>query len=67
MTLDEIVGALPDAGYRLKNLFNKTDGSWEAHVFDVSSHPDTYTFGRAALPADAIAAALKASGVTIED
>lgn len=67
MTLDEIVGALPDVGFRLKNLFGRSDGTWEAHVHDVAAHPDTYAFGRAATPAEAIAAALKGAGVTVED
>lgn len=65
-TLDEVIAALPDAGFTVRNLFQTKEG-WRAHIHDTSAAEPTYVFGCAEAPAEAILAALKAAGVKIDD
>lgn len=72
MRVDEILEALPEVGLRLTNLFQsryelagnvKIDG-WQANV---SADGTCYQFGRGETPILALQAALKASGVDLQD
>ena len=72
MRVDEILEALPEVGLRLMNLFQsnyelpdktKIDG-WQANV---SADGTCYQFGRGETPILALQAALKASGVDLQD
>lgn len=65
-TFDEVIAALPDAGFTVRNLFQTKDG-WRAHIHDTKDAEATYVFGTAATPAEALLAALKSAGVKIDD
>lgn len=62
--VDELLGALPEVGLRLHNLFQLGDG-WQANVRASDGDP-CFEFGRGATPAQALVAALKAAGVKVE-
>lgn len=64
-TLDEVIEALPEAGFTVRNLFQTKEG-WRAHIHDTSDHESTYIFGSAATPAEALLGALKVAGVSID-
>lgn len=64
-TLDEILAALPDAGFTVRNLFQVKEG-WRAHIHDTSDVEASYVFGCAPTPAEALVGALKAAGVSID-
>jgi hypothetical protein len=65
-TLDEVITALTEAGFTVRNLFQVKEG-WRAHIHDTSDAEASYVFGCAATPAEALLCALKAAGVTIDD
>lgn len=67
MTLDELLPELPGLGLRLNNLFQLTNGVWQANVCDAGEAGAGYQFGRADAPVDALLAALKAAGVKFDD
>lgn len=62
--VDELLAALPEVGLRLNNMFQRTDGVWQANVRDAN---DTGAeFGLGPTPAAALVQALKKAGIEVD-
>lgn len=64
MTLEELMLLAPQAGLRINNLFQHSDGTWHANVIDTAQ---CVSFGTGATPTDATVEAYRAAGCVLED
>jgi hypothetical protein len=63
--VDELLAALPEVGLRLNNLFQRTDGTWQANVRDAVNDTGA-EFGLGPTPAAALVQALKKAGIEVD-
>lgn len=65
MRLDEVIALLPEAGLMLRNLFQRSDGNWQANVGNVVG--EDAEFGIGPTPVIALLFAFGKAGVMLED